>query len=377
METGFDKEIDLLLRTASETENASEGGGAVPHLEVDFIASYAENVLPPPIRKKYSEHFADCARCRNVLANLIAMNAAAGAEAAVPARGGIEIPRAKRFLFIPAPVFALSALLVIFGGFLLYSALQVPLSGPAEISGFSEPELPMRSTNDKGPAASNVASESSQPSAANTAANDTSSVEKEADRDAASPPTLPQREAKQESLLASKVPTPPPTVSTTESAVGNAETKDAGQPQALLRATPGIDTQNARADEPKTKADEAKISGGKAPEELAKSPPAAVSESDEEINGGAVAAKRRAKERGAVVLDGADSTEARTRTIAGKTFENRGGVWFDSEYKGQGAAEIGRGTDAYLRLDARLRAIADKLKGTVVVVWKKKAYRID
>jgi hypothetical protein len=35
------------------------------------------------------------------------------------------------------------------------------------------------------------------------------------------------------------------------------------------------------------------------------------------------------------------------------------------------------GTDSYKNLDGGLRAIADNLGGTVVVVWKEKAYRIQ
>lgn len=376
METGFDKEMDVLLRTASAGRNVGEGGERIPHLEVDAIAGYAENVLPPLIRKKYSEHFADCARCRQILGNLIAMNAAAATEAAVPVAGRIETPQPRRFFFIPPPVYALSALLVIFGGFLLYSALQVPLSGPPEISSFSEPELPRLPANDQEASASNRAAlDSSSPSAANAAPPKTPAAENGADMDAVHPAPLQGRKEKNERLLASKDPTPQPPVSTTETAVGNADVENAELPIRTRQTQVGAE--KPRAEAQVAKSDESKVSAGKVPEELGKlAAPPAPSKTDYEANDRAAEMRKKRSDESAV-LDGADTTEARSRTIGGKTFENRNGVWFDSGYKGQDAADIRRETNAYRRLDAGLRAIADELKGTVIVVWKKKAYRIN
>ena len=65
------------------------------------------------------------------------------------------------------------------------------------------------------------------------------------------------------------------------------------------------------------------------------------------------------------------------RTVSGKTFEQRDAVWYDSAYKGQVTTNVRRGTESYRKLDSGLRSITDKLSGTVVLVWKEKAYRID
>ena len=65
------------------------------------------------------------------------------------------------------------------------------------------------------------------------------------------------------------------------------------------------------------------------------------------------------------------------RKVGGKTFNNRNGAWYDSSYKGQVTNNYRRGTDEYKKLDGGLRSIADNLGGTVVVVWKDKAYRIQ
>ena len=65
------------------------------------------------------------------------------------------------------------------------------------------------------------------------------------------------------------------------------------------------------------------------------------------------------------------------RKVGGKTFDNRNGAWYDSAYRGQTTTNYRRGTDEYKKLDRGLRNIADTIGGTVVVVWKEKAYRIQ
>ena len=66
-----------------------------------------------------------------------------------------------------------------------------------------------------------------------------------------------------------------------------------------------------------------------------------------------------------------------SRAVGGKTFNNRDGAWYDSSYHGQATANYRRGTAEYKKLDVGLRSIADTLGGTVVIVWKAKAYRIQ
>ena len=51
--------------------------------------------------------------------------------------------------------------------------------------------------------------------------------------------------------------------------------------------------------------------------------------------------------------------------------------WVDSEYRGQATTNISRGTNEYKKLDSGLRGIVENLGGTVVIVWKEKAYRIQ
>jgi hypothetical protein len=76
------------------------------------------------------------------------------------------------------------------------------------------------------------------------------------------------------------------------------------------------------------------------------------------------------------VAAGASMSSNRTR-LNGKTFNRIRGVWYDSAYKQQSTTNVKRNTEAFNKLDSGVKTIANKLSGTVVVVWKTKAYRID
>jgi hypothetical protein len=65
-----------------------------------------------------------------------------------------------------------------------------------------------------------------------------------------------------------------------------------------------------------------------------------------------------------------------SRSVGGKNFEMRGGVWYDSAYHGGGTKDVKRGTEKYLKLDEGLRSIANDLGGIVIIVWNGKAYKI-
>jgi hypothetical protein len=66
-----------------------------------------------------------------------------------------------------------------------------------------------------------------------------------------------------------------------------------------------------------------------------------------------------------------------TRRVGGKSFNNRDGAWYDTAYRGQATINYRRSSVDYKQLDAAARNIADTLGGTVVIVWKGKAYRIQ
>jgi len=87
-----------------------------------------------------------------------------------------------------------------------------------------------------------------------------------------------------------------------------------------------------------------------------------------------------------VAKSDAESAKAKKNTKAenvettsggGKTFKRAGNAWVDAAYKGQATTNITRGTKEYKKLDSGLRGIAENLGGTVTIVWKDKAYRIQ
>ena len=66
-----------------------------------------------------------------------------------------------------------------------------------------------------------------------------------------------------------------------------------------------------------------------------------------------------------------------TTSTGGKTFKRKDNVWYDSAYRGQPTTNVTRGTSEYKKLNSGLRGIAENLGGTVIAVWKEKAYRIQ
>lgn len=76
--------------------------------------------------------------------------------------------------------------------------------------------------------------------------------------------------------------------------------------------------------------------------------------------------------------DGAGNAEG-TRSVSGRQFTRRDGVWVDVAYRSQTPINVKRGSDQYRALVADepgLRAVASQLSGDVIVVWKGTAYRI-
>src|SRR5436190_10750145 len=70
MKQGTNNEIDLLLRRLSRREEGSDSAADKQHLDADELSSYAENALPAAARARYTEHLAECASCRRVVAQL-------------------------------------------------------------------------------------------------------------------------------------------------------------------------------------------------------------------------------------------------------------------------------------------------------------------
>jgi hypothetical protein len=75
-----------------------------------------------------------------------------------------------------------------------------------------------------------------------------------------------------------------------------------------------------------------------------------------------------------------DELSANTRSVAGRRFQKKGGVWIDTGYdSSKDYVTLTRGSEQYRALVAdepSIKTIADELEGEIIVVWKGHTYRI-
>lgn len=397
MEFEFDKEIDSLLRQAARSETASVDSkfqtpdSRLSHLDADQISAFAENALPEKSKLRLTAHFADCDRCRKILSNVILLNSETAEKASdAPNIAKLQTiaPWYRRLFAVPNLAYALGALVLIFGGLLAVTFLKsVSPKSSEEISQMRETPTttdsatnsaaaPPALTESNRAAMSNLSLMSSNASAANSAAR------------AASP-----------NAPAANVPTKAVSPNSNAAAISNGQTIAGDQkaknelPQDADKDAPKtnlkIENQTtdviaaagaARLAEQKKQSSEDENRARKNDDkEIALSdaaPPAA-----KPVQPSSVTATRRAAAPESAMAKKAQNKEAdktETRFVGGKTFRRGdGGVWYDSSYGGQSATNVRRGTSEYQKLDFGLRSIADNLDGTIVVVWKSKAYRIQ
>src|SRR5215468_2980401 len=106
MKSAGNNEIDLLLRrlggrSGGDSFDGNSGPEAGPHLDADELSAYAENALPQAARARYTEHVADCARCRQIVTQL-AIAAGVSLPAVEPVVGRSALARFFASLFSSA-----------------------------------------------------------------------------------------------------------------------------------------------------------------------------------------------------------------------------------------------------------------------------------
>ncbi len=364
MEKEFDKDIDALLRGLRHEGAALETASAVPHLDADEISALAENSLSENYRRAAAHHLADCGHCRRILANVIALNAeaepiSASSASIAAAAHEVAVPWYRRLFAFPQLAYTMGGLVLIFSGVLAYSVLFTS-SKVAEVSQIEKPGADSKAGRDvdsavaKSAPASNAASASqpavshNAPSNSNTSistvANSDRRISEETRAEKDVNPSSSETELKKEkadkplSLDAAPPaagavsPAPAPAITQNDSADSIAETqtrqlKTFPDPSRPYAKGPQRAQQNQRAMEP---------------------------------------APRMAAPR-----------SERTRSVGGRNFEMRQGVWYDTAYRGQSTINVRRNAAVFSTLDAGLRSVANSLSGTVVVVWRDRAYRID
>ena len=385
MELEFDNEIDALLRKARDDRGVLVGDTAKLHLDADEISAFAENAVPDSTMQTYVTHFAGCDGCRKTLSSLILLNSEAGIETSSAVSAPVADEKVvswyrKLFLF-PNLAYVMGSLVLLFSGFIAISVLK-------------------NSSEKAGSDVSQISADEPAASGPNLGFGDSYSTANATNSMASSANTYANTMMANASMMANATNTRNP-VFAANTAPGNTDSKQS----ALSATTDGIITGgDARAgapppspkDQPVTMADkndlaktdekqkivvresEKQLQELKMRETLppAKSGPSKLmkvpsrNERDETMmreNDGR--AKKSAKPNASMISN--------RKQVGGKAFELNQGVWYDSTYRGQSTVNVRRGTDSFRKLDSGLRAIAEGISGTVVTLWKEKAYRID
>lgn len=390
MEFEFDKEIDFLLRQTARSETASAlENPKSNHLDADEIAAFAENALPEKARLNYVAHLADCDYCRKNLASLIALDSAAQSEIIHAEEPQLlvaetKIPWYRKLFAVPNLVYAMGALVLLFTGIGVYTVLQSN-SNNSQVSGVYEKQIGGRGMASDGDASTtetfvaNSNSSMSNMSAATNAMTNTSSnslasasnaanlampltaananapaMSREADKDLKPEAAKPAETRNETQDLTKTEPIPPPAPPPALK-----ETRSENEPERQLQAAPqqNVTTQN-----------QAQLSN--------QTQIMPDSRSVQRSQSGAALQENKRKKLEDAADDEAEKS-SNTTTISGKTFRRENGVWYDAAYRGQATINVSRGTNEYKKLDSGLRQIVERIGGTVVVVWKEKAYRIQ
>jgi len=386
MKQETNNEMDLLLRRLGRRPETtiSDGNGDVDHLDADELSAYAENVVPAAARARYTEHLAECTRCRELVVQL---SSSASVVPAVQIARAVEPSALRKFLaslFSPMVLrYAVPALGLIFvaaiGLFVLRQkkseeapiAQNVEAPSSKSITATPEPVQPTRGLTDQskeqaaaGKPAQSSGSSVNQPAAAAPAPATAGQV---AD-------TTAKKEEQQPVATEAPAPAPKPATSSDESkrpaeAGARRETSQvqvANEPPAekTVEVAKVEDRKSADAEMAKARSD---IAAGKA-----------QSLGVVSLQSGVANRSKAQRDDDAVEKDKNDASE--TRTVAGRQFRKQGNSWIDTAYSSvRVTTNLTRGSEQYRALIADepgIKTIADQLDGEVVVVWKGRAYRI-
>ncbi len=380
MELEFDKEIDTILRKARDPAGVSVTAANAGHLDADTVAAFAENAVPPKAKLLYMEHFADCDRCRKLLSHAILTNSEAVAAAASPVVapvGETTIPWYEGLFKTQNLALTMGALVLSFGAILGYLVLQNPDDAGSNVSQVADPERSKGGPYYSGDASANAANSNAANSTANAA-----------NMPMAKSPAMP-------SAMSNMAPA---TSSNTSARTGSApgvrrppekerafalDGVTVENPKPVAAAPPPTATDNPPANRDEKKAGDDKLKDDRKAATLSKTenrmdreaaPPSAKKSGPNRASG-----PRQSNQNQTETSDqsGASGMASSTKTVGRKTFDRHDGAWYDTAYHGQPTINVRRATDEFKKLDGGLRNIANTLGGTVVVVWKEKAYRIQ
>ena len=406
MEFEFDKEMDALLRQATRSGEIQPNTESDLHIDADEISIFAENALPEKAKMRVTKHLADCDTCRILLSNVITLNSEADSESASATIGVTEtnviasttVPWFKRLFATQNLAYGLGALVILFVGMIGFLVVPNLLnSSGSDVAQLSKNKT-QQSLEDTASAANTTFGDKESSPANSNLNEDTDNIN--------SSETSPESTTEEQ---------PKETVSPSGRKVNETEDETRGDVRDLkakdadvapLRDEP-ITAQDksgkssnkvAREDysPKKIEEDRKKINDGILKSEAKPLPPpkatpsAAAKKTKSKVKKPAVLGRtgnrrQRNKKNNEINLSSGASADEKnsprkttlTRKIGGKTFTKKNRVWYVSAYRGQKTTNLRRATNDYRKLGSGLHSIVNRLKGTVVIVWKNKAYRIQ
>ncbi len=131
MKQDKNNEIDLLLRRLSRRQDVPVSDVDSDHLDADELSAYAENAMPAAARARYTEHLADCSKCREIVVQLSGSVPVVVAKETVPVVAPSGLQKFLASLFSPMvlryAVPALGLIVVAAIGFSVLRSRQAPV----------------------------------------------------------------------------------------------------------------------------------------------------------------------------------------------------------------------------------------------------------
>jgi hypothetical protein len=369
--------MDLLLRRLGRQQETSASSD---HLDADELNSYAENVLPPAARARYTEHLAECGRCRDLVVQL---SSSAGVVVAQET-ARVSAPSAlKKFLasfFSPMvlryAVPALGLVVIAAIGFMVSRREPGATNSPvAEVRNQQPAQAPVPATqpqpsdstdkdrygfrDNKEPAANKAVPQRGEINAQSGAvAPNAPAVAADA------PQEKPAKTVEEAPPVTKEAPAPQPTPAVSE--LKKLEPEGRKQQAAEQTVTVQSETEKLKRDDRSGVAD------------FATATPSAARNRAATGVGSAGAAKTMSQPKDAE----RDEDAVETRTVAGRRFRKQGSVWVDTAYSSPRriTAEYKRGSEGYRTLvgdEPEIKRIADQLDGEIIIVWKGQVYKIS
>ena len=392
MKEEINNEMDALLRRLSRRDGTAGLDGSnsslSDHLDADELNAYSENTLPSKTRLRYTEHLADCARCRSLVTQL---TQSAGLE--LP---GTEKPQSSwlaSFLGKLVTPFTLRYALPVLAAIgIVAIGLIVLRREPAGMFTAQKADHSQSKTVDV--PQSNQSSTGFHDGKLNSESQTTPTTEGVAEGNKSQP--IAQQKSSTDAVASDRVEPAAPAAPKDQSAVAVAapESIASGAAQTRTDVSKLDDAERQQKTEDLKKAKQAeedrdKVAAAKEPvvnqrrvDELrGASPDAANRPAKENYQVGtgvsSVFSAGRSKREG---KEEESKNESETRTVEGHQFRKQGNLWMDTAYNSSiRTLTVVRGSESYRSLIAdepAIRTIAEQLDGEIVVVWKGKAYRI-